>query len=63
MKEPMPEGMGKGWKTEDYLEDLKDEYYEWHGWDRETSLPTRKKLEKLGMLVVAEVLQADNALA
>jgi aldehyde:ferredoxin oxidoreductase len=63
MKEPMPEGMGKGWKAEDYLEGLKDEYYEWHGWDKETSLPTRKKLEELGMLDVAEVLQADNALA
>ena len=63
MKEPMPEGMGKGWKAEDYLEDLKDEYYEWHGWDMETSLPTREKLQELDMLDIAEVLQADNALA
>jgi aldehyde:ferredoxin oxidoreductase len=45
------------------VDDLEDEYYEWHGWDKETSLPTRKKLEELGMLNVPRRPTADNALA
>ncbi len=46
----------------DYIEQLKDEYYEQHGWDKATSLPTRKKLEELDMADVAEVLAKENAL-
>jgi aldehyde:ferredoxin oxidoreductase len=60
MKEPQPDGMGC--KAEDYLEELKSEQYEWHGWDRETSLQTRKKLEELGMQEVADVLSKEDAL-
>jgi aldehyde:ferredoxin oxidoreductase len=62
LKEPMPDGPGKGWKAEDYLEDLKSEYYEWHGWDRETSLQKRETLEGLGMEDVATVLLKEKAL-
>jgi aldehyde:ferredoxin oxidoreductase len=62
LKEPMPDGSGKGWKAEDYLEDLKSEYYEWLGWDRETSLQKRETLEELGMEDFAEVLLKDKAL-
>lgn len=60
MKEPQPDGMG--WKAEDYLEELKSEQYEWHGWDKETSLQTRKKLEELGLEEVADVLAKEDAL-
>jgi aldehyde:ferredoxin oxidoreductase len=62
LNEPMPEGPGKGMKAADYLEQTKDEYYEWHGWDKRTSLQTRKKLEELDMLDVAQVLERENAL-
>ena len=62
MKEPIVDGPGKGWKGEDYLETSKDEYYEWHGWDKETGLQTRKKLEELDMKDVADVLEGENAL-
>jgi len=62
MKERVPRGPGKGWKAEDYLERTKDEYYQWHGWDKRTSLQTRNKLEELDMGDVAEVLAREGAL-
>lgn len=34
-----------------------DEYYEENGWNRETSIPTRKKLEALGMGEIADEIQ------
>ncbi|MBI2863503.1 MAG: hypothetical protein HYX94_02955 [Chloroflexi bacterium] len=46
-----------------YFERVKDEYYEAHGWDKATSLPTRGKLEELGLHSVAEVLTRDGAIA
>ncbi|MBI4295174.1 MAG: hypothetical protein HY669_03305 [Chloroflexi bacterium] len=61
MKEPVPEGPGKGWKAEDYLEQAKDEYYEYKGWDKKTSLQTEKKLRELGLDDVARVLKEDGA--
>ena len=61
--EPVLEGPMKGRKAGDYLEPAKDEYYEWRGWDRETSLQTMKKLRELGLLDVARVLEKDKALA
>jgi aldehyde:ferredoxin oxidoreductase len=63
MQETVSQGYGKGWRAGDYLEQTLDEYYEYHGWDKETSLPTRKKLEELGLGDVAGVLERDNALA
>jgi aldehyde:ferredoxin oxidoreductase len=49
-------------KAGDYLDDLLDEYYEQHGWDRQTALPTREKLESLGLSDVADVLEKENAI-
>ena len=63
LNEEMGEGPGKGWKAGDYLEELKSEYYRWHGWDEETSLPTRAKLNELGLEDVADVLESENCLA
>lgn len=62
MKVPQVEGWSKGWKAEDYIEQLKDEYYEYHGWDKKTALPTRKKLEELSMMDIARVLANEHAL-
>jgi hypothetical protein len=58
----MPDGPGKGWKAEDYIEDTKTEYYEFHGWDTETSLQTKEKLTALDMEDVAEILEKEHAL-
>jgi aldehyde:ferredoxin oxidoreductase len=48
----------KGWKLERKDWDkLLDEYYEVNGWDKETSFPTRKCLDELGLGKVADELQ------
>ena len=56
-------GLANGSKLGDYLESAKDEYYTYRGWDKETSLQTRKKLEELALLDVAQVLAKYGALA
>lgn len=61
MNEPVLEGPLEGMQAASYLESAKDEYYQWRGWDRETSLQTMKKLKELDMLDVAEVLEKENA--
>lgn len=61
MEEPVTFEYGEGMKGEDYLEGLLDEYYERHGWDKHTALPTRKKLTALGLSDVADVLQKERA--
>jgi aldehyde:ferredoxin oxidoreductase len=61
MNEPVLEGPLEGVKAADYLESAKDEYYQWRGWDMETSLQTTEKLEELGLRDVARVLEKENA--
>ena len=63
MNEPITAGVGKGMKAADYLEQVKDEYYEYHGWDKDTSLQKREKLEELGMEDVIKVLESEVGLA
>lgn len=63
LTEPKPNDPGRGWKVEDFLDQVKDEYYQSHGWDRQTSLQTRKRLEELDMPDVAQVLEREDALA
>ena len=36
------------------FEQMKDEYYEIRGWDKETGIPTREKLVELGLEAVAD---------
>ncbi len=36
------------------FEQMKDEYYEIRGWDKETGIPTREKLVELGLEDVAD---------
>jgi aldehyde:ferredoxin oxidoreductase len=62
MNEPVTFEYGEGMKAGDYLNDLLDEYYEEHGWDKPTSLQTRTKLDALGLSDVADVLEKENAL-
>ncbi len=61
MNEPVTFEYGKGMKAGDYLNDLLDEYYERHGWDKHTSLQTRDKLDSLGLSEVADVLAKEGA--
>ncbi len=51
-KEPMPDGPLKGQRVN--LEPMLSEYYEFRGWDKDTGIPKRKKLEELGLEEVAD---------
>jgi len=58
MNEPIPSGTLAGWKIdEEQYNKMLDEYYDLHGWDRETSYPTRKALSDLGLKEVADDLE------
>ena len=58
MAEPIPSGSLAGWKmNEKKYNEMLDEYYDIHGWNRETSFPKRETLEKLGLEPVADNLQ------
>jgi len=58
MTEPFPTGPFQGWKTDEAaFHRMLDEYYDLHGWDRETSFPTRKALMDLGLDDVARDLE------
>ena len=47
LKEPNPSGTGKGNVCR--LDEMLDEYYELRGWDVKTGIPSRERLEKLGL--------------
>ncbi len=47
LKEPMPEGPGRGQVVN--LDVMLDEYYELRGWNKETGIPTKEKLKELGL--------------
>jgi len=50
LNEPIPAGNLKGWKIDkEKLNKMLDEYYELHGWDKETSFPTEKTLLESGL--------------
>jgi aldehyde:ferredoxin oxidoreductase len=58
MQEPIPAGKLAGWKVdEEKFNQMLDEYYDLHGWDRETSFPLRKTLVDLDLEYVAEDLK------
>jgi len=54
-KEPMPSGPSKGHVCN--LEPMLDDYYKLRGWDVTTGMPTREKLEELGLKEVADELE------
>ncbi len=56
--EPIKSGPAKGERLEkDKFEKVLDEYYELRGWDKETGLPTRQKLEEVDLKEVADELE------
>lgn len=58
MNEPIPTGTFAGWKLDvERYNKLLDEYYDLHGWDKETSYPTRKALADLGLEDIADDLE------
>ena len=57
-KEPVKSGPCKGEILHrDKFEKMLDEYYELRGWDKETGLPTRSKLQEVGLKEVADELE------
>lgn len=63
-EEPLPEGPAKGTVlSRDKVNRLLDQYYELMGWDKDTGLPTKEKLVKLGLEEVADELESIGRLA
>jgi len=59
LKEPMPSGPLEGETVN--LDPMLNEYYKARGWNVKTGIPTRKKLEKLGLKEAAKELHAQNS--
>ena len=38
------------------FEQMKDEYYEIRGWDKQTGIPTKEKLVELGLSDIADAI-------
>jgi aldehyde:ferredoxin oxidoreductase len=58
LMEPLPDGPLAGKPlTEEMLDSTLDNYYELRGWDRKTGIPTKAKLETIGLKFVAEELE------
>jgi aldehyde:ferredoxin oxidoreductase len=55
LREPVPRLPSKGQVFE--LDKLLDDYYTARGWDVKTGLPTRRKLEELGLREAADSLE------
>lgn len=54
MEEPVKEGPYRGYRCEkENWDRMLDQFYDLHGWDRETGLQTRRGLEALGLEEVA----------
>ncbi len=58
LEEPLPEGSGPSTGSVVELDSMLDEYYAARGWDVTTGLPTRARLEKLGLDHAANELAA-----
>ena len=58
LEEPIKTGSLAGWRMDRVkYNQMLDEYYDLHGWDRETSFPKRKTLVGLGLKYVADDLE------
>jgi len=58
LSEPIPTGPAAGWKMDlEKYNGMLDDYYDLHGWDRETSFPTRETLTALDLGYVADDLE------
>lgn len=59
LMEPLPEGLYKGETIpRDAFDKMLDYYYDFRGWEKKTGIPTRKRLQELGLGYVAEELEA-----
>ena len=57
LQEPIKTGNLAGWRIDvDKFNQMLDDYYDLHGWDRETSFPKRETLVELGLEYVADDL-------
>ncbi len=58
---PYPDGKFKGvnYLTREKWKIMMDNYCELRGWDKETAVPTRAKLERMGLKYVADELEAN----
>lgn len=58
LKEPIASGNLRGWKMDERkYDEMLDEYYDLHGWDKKTSYPARKTLVNLDLGGVADDLE------
>jgi aldehyde:ferredoxin oxidoreductase len=55
-EDPMPEGPAKG-KVYDILDSVKEAWYTVQGWNQETGIPRRERLEELGLGDIADDLE------
>jgi aldehyde:ferredoxin oxidoreductase len=63
LNEAIPSGALKGWKMDlKKYNEMLDEYYDLHGWDKATSFPTRGKLTELNLNQVADDLEKIDKL-
>ena len=62
-KEPLRKGKMDGWKLDmEQYNKMLDQYYELHGWDKQTGYPKRSTLEKYGLSYVADELEQRGKL-
>jgi aldehyde:ferredoxin oxidoreductase len=58
LMEPLPDGPFAGKPlTQEMLDSMLDNYYELRRWDKKTGIPTRTKLETIGLKFVADELE------
>ncbi len=60
-QDPMPDGPAKG-KVYDILEPMREAWYKIQDWDPETGIPTRARLEALGLADIADDLEQHGIL-
>lgn len=59
-EEPLPDGPSQGQRiTHEELQNMLDNYYELRGWDKKTGIPSRRKLEELGLGYAANEIHAQ----
>ncbi len=58
IQEPIPSGNLAGWKLDEgKYNEMLDDYYDLHGWNKFSSFPERAILEDLGLVYVADELE------
>ncbi len=64
LMEPLPDGLFAGKPlSQEMLDTMLDNYYELRGWDKKTGIPSRRKLEAIGLSYVAEELDKFGKLS